>query len=62
MVTEGLTAGARCFTVITSAGTSTVEERELAELEVNPLLGHPGGALALDAHGVRTMSKIGCVG
>ncbi|MFI8961704.1 acetate--CoA ligase family protein [Streptomyces sp. NPDC053493] len=27
---------------------------ELAELEVNPLLVHPGGALALDAHGVLT--------
>lgn len=28
------------------------EHPELAELEVNPLLVHPGGAIALDAHGV----------
>ncbi|MBT2400721.1 acetate--CoA ligase family protein [Streptomyces sp. ISL-100] len=28
------------------------EHPELSELEVNPLLVHPGGAIALDAHGV----------
>ncbi|MGW0999787.1 acetate--CoA ligase family protein [Streptomyces sp. NPDC002523] len=31
---------------------AAVEHPELAELEVNPLLVHPGGALALDAHAV----------
>ncbi|WOX26378.1 acetate--CoA ligase family protein [Streptomyces solicathayae] len=31
---------------------AAVEHPELTELEVNPLLVHPGGALALDAHGV----------
>ncbi|MEU6621540.1 acetate--CoA ligase family protein [Streptomyces litmocidini] len=30
------------------------EHPELTELEVNPLLVHPGGAVALDAHGVMT--------
>ncbi|AJF63896.1 acetate--CoA ligase family protein [Streptomyces vietnamensis] len=30
------------------------EHPELIELEVNPLLVHPGGAVALDAHGVLT--------
>ncbi|MGW8883809.1 acetate--CoA ligase family protein [Streptomyces sp. NPDC055749] len=33
---------------------AAVEHPELAELEVNPLLVHPGGAVALDAHGVLT--------
>ncbi|MFI1395643.1 CoA-binding protein [Streptomyces sp. NPDC020681] len=32
VVTEGLTAGARCFTVITSGGTSAAEEHELVQL------------------------------
>ncbi|POX55146.1 CoA-binding protein [Streptomyces sp. Ru71] len=31
---------------------AAVDHPELAELEVNPLLVHPGGALALDAHAV----------
>ena len=31
---------------------AAAEHPELAELEVDPLLVHPGGALALDAHGV----------
>ncbi|MGW6398454.1 acetate--CoA ligase family protein [Streptomyces sp. NPDC055134] len=31
---------------------AAVDHPELAELEVNPLLVHPGGAIALDAHGV----------
>ncbi|MFD4563067.1 acetate--CoA ligase family protein [Streptomyces sp. NPDC058467] len=31
---------------------AAAEHPELAELEVNPLLVHPGGAIALDAHGV----------
>ncbi|MFE7168473.1 acetate--CoA ligase family protein, partial [Streptomyces sp. NPDC057616] len=31
---------------------AAAEHPELAELEVNPLLVHPGGALALDAHAV----------
>ncbi|MHB9855026.1 acetate--CoA ligase family protein [Streptomyces krungchingensis] len=31
---------------------AAAEHPELAELEVNPLLAHPGGAIALDAHGV----------
>ncbi|MEU9207193.1 acetate--CoA ligase family protein [Streptomyces sp. NPDC048415] len=31
---------------------AAAEHPELAELEVNPLLVHPGGAVALDAHGV----------
>ncbi|HET6359395.1 acetate--CoA ligase family protein [Streptomyces sp.] len=41
---------------------AAAEHPELSELEVNPLLVHPDGALALDAHGVRAASKIGCVG
>ncbi|MET7621566.1 acetate--CoA ligase family protein [Streptomyces sp. NPDC005408] len=41
---------------------AAAEHPELSELEVNPLLVHPGGAVALDAHGVRTAPKIGCVG
>jgi hypothetical protein len=28
------------------------EHPEYSELEVNPVLAHPGGATALDAHGV----------
>ncbi|WP_223280731.1 acetate--CoA ligase family protein [Streptomyces antnestii] len=31
---------------------AAVDHPELTELEVNPLLVHPGGAIALDAHGV----------
>ncbi|MFI1395642.1 acetate--CoA ligase family protein [Streptomyces sp. NPDC020681] len=31
---------------------AAAEHPELSELEVNPLLVHPGGAIALDAHGV----------
>ncbi|MGW5419986.1 acetate--CoA ligase family protein [Streptomyces sp. NPDC003943] len=31
---------------------AAVEHPEFSELEVNPLLVHPGGAVALDAHGV----------
>ncbi|MDQ1006168.1 acyl-CoA synthetase (NDP forming) [Streptomyces sp. V4I23] len=33
---------------------AAAEHPELTELEVNPLLVHPGGAVALDAHGVLT--------
>ncbi|WP_418955321.1 acetate--CoA ligase family protein [Streptomyces tritici] len=33
---------------------AAVAHPELGELEVNPLLVHPGGAVALDAHGVLT--------
>ncbi|MGW0700151.1 acetate--CoA ligase family protein [Streptomyces sp. NPDC002867] len=33
---------------------AAAEHPELTELEVNPLLVHPGGAVALDAHGVVT--------
>lgn len=40
-------AGALC-----ALARAAVEHPELAELEVNPLLVHPGGAVALDAHGV----------
>ncbi|MFJ3694748.1 acetate--CoA ligase family protein [Streptomyces sp. NPDC090052] len=40
-------AGALC-----ALARAAVEHPELAELEVNPLLVHPGGAIALDAHGV----------
>ncbi|MET9531057.1 acetate--CoA ligase family protein [Streptomyces sp. NPDC006649] len=40
-------AGALC-----ALARAAVEHPELSELEVNPLLVHPGGAVALDAHGV----------
>ena len=33
---------------------AAAEHPEITELEVNPLLVHPGGAVALDAHGVLT--------
>ncbi|MGW0135761.1 acetate--CoA ligase family protein [Streptomyces sp. NPDC003299] len=44
-----LDAAARALCVLARAA---VDHPELAELEVNPLLVHPGGALALDAHAV----------
>ncbi|MEU9112278.1 acetate--CoA ligase family protein [Streptomyces sp. NPDC048483] len=37
---------------LTALVRAAVEHPELSELEVNPLLVHPGGAVALDAHGV----------
>jgi hypothetical protein len=37
---------------VCAAARAAAEDPELAELEVDPLLVHPGGALALDAHGV----------
>ncbi|NLU70652.1 acetate--CoA ligase family protein [Streptomyces sp. HNM0574] len=42
-------AAARALTALARVA---VEHPELAELEVNPLLVHPSGAVALDAHGV----------
>ncbi|WP_086727259.1 acetate--CoA ligase family protein [Streptomyces carpinensis] len=36
---------------------AAVDHPELTELEVNPLLVHPGGALALDAHAVLTPTE-----
>ncbi|MDN3025472.1 acetate--CoA ligase family protein [Streptomyces sp. S.PB5] len=44
-----LDAAAAAVCAVARAG---AEHPELAELEVNPLLVHPGGALALDAHAV----------
>jgi acyl-CoA synthetase (NDP forming) len=44
-----LDAAAAAVCALTRAA---VDHPELAELEVNPLLVHPGGALALDAHAV----------
>ncbi|MGV9886887.1 acetate--CoA ligase family protein [Streptomyces sp. NPDC003395] len=44
-----LDAAARALCTLARAA---VDHPELAELEVNPLLVHPGGALALDAHAV----------
>lgn len=44
-----LGAAARAVAAVARAGAG---HPELAELEVNPLLVHPGGAVALDAHGV----------
>ncbi|MFI1621317.1 acetate--CoA ligase family protein [Streptomyces lydicus] len=37
---------------IAALARSAVEHPELSEIEINPLLVHPGGAVALDAHGV----------
>lgn len=42
-------AGALC-----ALARAAAEHPELTELEVNPLLVHPGGTVALDAHGVLT--------
>ncbi|MFI6488898.1 acetate--CoA ligase family protein [Streptomyces sp. NPDC050564] len=39
-------------TALCAVARAAAEHPELAELEVNPLLVHPGGAVALDAHGV----------
>ncbi|GHB28609.1 CoA-binding protein [Streptomyces viridiviolaceus] len=47
--TVDLDAAADALCALTRAA---VEHPELTELEVNPLLVHPGGAVALDAHGV----------
>ena len=44
-----LDAAAQALVAIALAG---AEHQEYSELEVNPVLAHPGGALALDAHGV----------
>ncbi|MET9518898.1 acetate--CoA ligase family protein [Streptomyces sp. NPDC002994] len=44
-----LDAAAAALCALAQAG---AEHPELSELEVNPLLVHPGGAIALDAHGV----------
>ncbi|MFM9368625.1 acetate--CoA ligase family protein [Streptomyces sp. Da 82-17] len=44
-----LDAAAEAVCAVARAG---ADHPELAELEVNPLLVHPGGAIALDAHGV----------
>ncbi len=44
-----LAAAADALVVIARAG---AEHPEYSELEVNPVLAHPGGAIALDAHGV----------
>ncbi|MBT2508004.1 acetate--CoA ligase family protein [Streptomyces sp. ISL-98] len=44
-----LDAAAAALCAVARAG---AEHPELSELEVNPLLVHPGGAIALDAHGV----------
>ncbi|MFE9394377.1 acetate--CoA ligase family protein [Streptomyces flavidovirens] len=44
-----LDAAAAALCALARAG---AEHPELSELEVNPLLVHPGGAIALDAHGV----------
>jgi len=44
-----LDAAAAALVAIARAG---AEHPEYSELEVNPVLAHPGGAIALDAHGV----------
>ncbi|WP_300612041.1 acetate--CoA ligase family protein [Trebonia sp.] len=44
-----LAAAADALVAIARAG---AEHPEYSELEVNPVLAHPGGAIALDAHGV----------
>ncbi|MDI3405774.1 acetate--CoA ligase [Streptomyces cavernicola] len=44
-----LDAAAAALCAVARAG---ADHPELSELEVNPLLVHPGGAIALDAHGV----------
>jgi acetate---CoA ligase (ADP-forming) len=44
-----LGAAAAALVAIAMAG---AEHPEYSELEVNPVLAHPGGAIALDAHGV----------
>jgi acetate---CoA ligase (ADP-forming) len=44
-----LDAAAAVLVTIARAG---AEHPEYSELEVNPVLAHPGGAIALDAHGV----------
>jgi acyl-CoA synthetase (NDP forming) len=47
-------AAAVCAVALAAA-----EHPELTELEVNPLLVHPGGAIALDAHGVLSAQDTG---
>jgi hypothetical protein len=42
-------AAATSLVAISVAG---AQHPEYSELEVNPVLVHPGGAIALDAHGV----------
>lgn len=49
-----LDAAAAALCVLARAA---AEHPELSELEVNPLLVHPGGAVALDAHGVRARPR-----
>lgn len=44
-----LDAAAAALMAISVAG---AEYPEYSELEVNPMLAHPGGTVALDAHGV----------
>jgi len=44
-----LDAAARILAAVSLAG---AQHPEFSELEVNPVLAHPGGAIALDAHGV----------
>ncbi|MEU9015302.1 acetate--CoA ligase family protein [Streptomyces sp. NPDC048479] len=46
-----LAAAARAVAAVSRAA---CDHPELAQLEVNPLVTHPGGACALDAHGVLT--------
>jgi acetate---CoA ligase (ADP-forming) len=49
-----LDAAAAAFVAITVAG---AEHPEFSELEVNPVLAHPGGAIALDAHAVPASAR-----
>jgi len=50
-----LDAAAAALEAIARAG---AEHPEYSELEVNPVLAHPGGATALDAHGVLAASPL----
>ncbi|MEU1271794.1 hypothetical protein [Streptomyces sp. NPDC005799] len=51
-LTKGALAGRGRRAVHLAVARAAAAHPELAELEVTPLLVHPGGAHALDAHGV----------
>ena len=51
-----LDAAAAALVAISVAG---AEHPEYSDLEINPVLAHPGGAVALDAHGVLARARTG---